>query len=271
MKIFKNKKNLLKEISYVKDIAFVPTMGSIHKGHLSLIKKAKINSKNILVSIFVNPKQFNSRSDYKKYPRCINKDITILRMFKVKYLYLPTFRDLYSFKPKSSIYLDKFSKKLCGSFRTGHFNGVINVVNRFIEIINPRTIFLGFKDFQQLTLIKLNFNKNKIFTKIIPCPTIREKNGIALSSRNSKLNKDEIKIAGTIYKYLKNKKREIIFNILKKKRLVTINKILLLGATKIDYVECINLRTLKNIRKINENGNIFISYWIGNIRLIDNL
>ena len=271
MKIFKNKKKLLKEISLIKDIAFVPTMGSIHKGHLSLIKKAKINSKNVVVSIYVNPKQFNLNSDYKKYPRSINKDIAILKKFKVRYLYLPTYKDLYSFKPKSSIYLDKFSKKLCGSFKTSHFKGVINVVNRFIEIINPRTIFLGLKDFQQLILIKSHINKNKILTKIISCTTIREKNGTALSSRNNQLNKNELKITTTIYNYLKDNKSEIISNILKKKHTKIINKILLLGAKKIDYLECINLQTLKNIKKNNEKSNIFISYWMGNVRLIDNL
>ena len=138
MQIFKKKNKLLKEISNIKDIAFVPTMGSIHKGHLSLIKKAKKESKNILVSIYVNPKQFNLTSDVKKYPRNINKDISLLKKMKIRYLYLPIYDDIYSFRAKSPIYLDKFSKKLCGKFKPKHFKGVINIVNRFIEIINPK-------------------------------------------------------------------------------------------------------------------------------------
>ena len=271
MKIFKNKKSLIDEISNKKDIAFIPTMGSIHEGHLSLIKKAKKDSKNVLVSIYVNPKQFNVNSDFKKYPRNIRKDIAILKKTKVKYLYLPTYADIYSFRPILPVYLDRFSKKLCGKFKPGHFKGVVNVVNRFIEIIKPSLIYLGLKDFQQLNLIKLHINKKKIRTKIIACTTIREKNGIALSSRNILLNKQQIEIAVRIYKYLKNIKKKIVPANLKKKKLDILNKIFLLGAKKIDYLEYINIKTLKSPKKINEIYNIFIAYYVGNVRLIDNL
>ena len=271
MKIFKDKKSLTDEISNKKDIAFIPTMGSIHEGHLSLIKKAKKDSKNVLVSIYVNPKQFNVNSDFKKYPRNIRKDIAILKKTKVKYLYLPTYKDIYSFRPISSVYLDRFSKKLCGKFKPGHFKGVVNVVNRFIETIKPSLIYLGFKDFQQLNLIKLHINKKKIRTKVIACATIREKNGIALSSRNILLNKQQIEIAARIYKYLKNIKKKIVPANLEKEKIYILNKILLLGAKKIDYLEFINTKTLKSPKKIDEIYNIFIAYYVGNVRLIDNL
>ena len=271
MKIFKNKKNLFKEISNIKNIAFVPTMGSIHNGHLSLIKKAKKISKNVLVSIYVNPKQFSSNYDFKRYPRNINKDIAFLRKTKVRYLFLPTYKDVYSFRSSLPIYLDKFSKKLCGKFRGQHFKGVINIVNRFIELIQPHSIFLGFKDFQQLALIKLHIRKNKIKTQVVSCPTIRGRNGIALSSRNEKLKKNHIKTAGKIYKYLKIMKKKKNSLISKKQKINAINKIILLGAKKIDYLECININTLKSIKTINENYNIFIAYYLGKVRLIDNL
>jgi len=271
MKIFKNKKILLKEISNIKDIAFIPTMGSIHKGHLSLVNIAKKESKNTLVSIYVNPKQFNSNFDFQKYPRQVSEDIALLKKAKVKYLYLPTYKDIYSFKPKSSIYLDKFAQKLCGKFKKGHFQGVIDVVNRFVEIINPQLIFLGFKDFQQLTLIKYHINKNKIPTKVIECPTIRQSNGVALSSRNAKLNKDQIKIAKNVYLYLKSNKEKILSSNLKKEKLEFIKKIKLFGVKKIDYLECVNLITLETTKRIKKNSNIFIAYYLGNIRLIDNL
>ena len=270
MKIFKNKAKLLREISNMKDIAFVPTMGSLHKGHLSLIKKAKKKSENILVSIYVNPKQFSLNSDLQKYPRKINKDISLLKKMKIKYLYLPTYNDIYSFKPKTQIYLDQFSKILCGKFRPGHFLGVINVVNRFIEIIKPRLIFLGLKDFQQLALIKLHLKKNKITTKIVSCPTIRGGNGIALSSRNDKLDNSQINIAGKVYRYLKKNKKNIFNESLKKKQL-TINKIIKFGINKVDYLEFVNLRTLKKIKTKKDKFNIFIAYYIDKIRLIDNL
>ena len=271
MIIFKNKKKLINEISKIEDIAFVPTMGSIHRGHLSLIKKAKKVSKSVLVSIYVNPKQFNSQSDFKKYPRNIRKDIATLRKMKIKYLYLPTDSDIYSFKPIVPVYLDNFSKKLCGKFRPGHFKGVLNVINRFIDIIKPSSIFLGFKDFQQLTLIKLHVSKNKIQTKIESCPTIREKNGVALSSRNNKLSKYQIRIASDVYHHLKKIKKEISFPVIKKNKIEIIKKIISLGIKKIEYLEYINVKSLKLAKKKNENYNIFIAYYLGNIRLIDNL
>jgi len=271
MKIFRNKIELLKEISNVKNIAFVPTMGSIHDGHLSLINKANKISKNILVSIYVNPKQFDTGFDYKRYPRNINKDIALLKKVKVKFLYLPDYKDLYSFVPKLPIYLNKFSQELCGKFRPRHFKGVINVINRFIEILKPSLILLGRKDFQQLTLIKLHIKKNNILTKVVSCPTIREINGVALSSRNLKLNKSQIKTAAQIYKYLKKNKRIIFSKNLKKQQLEIEKNIKFLGAEKIDYIKFINLKTLKEPKIIKEKYNVFVAYYLGGIRLIDNL
>ena len=267
MKIYKNKADLIKELSSKKNIAFVPTMGSIHKGHLSLIRKAKKESKNVAVSIYVNPKQFNTNHDFLKYPRRLNNDIDLLRRLNIEYLYLPTYKDIYSFKAKLPIYLNNFSKKLCGKYRPGHFQGVINVVNRFLEIIKPSSIFLGVKDFQQLALIKLHINKNKILTKVVSCPTIRQNNGLAFSSRNNKLNKKQIKIAGKLYKYLKKNKK--LFFLLKKNNIL--RKIKLLGVEKVEYLEFVNLKTLKVSKKKDRNYNIFISYYIGGVRLIDNL
>ena len=271
MKIFRDKKSLIEEISNKKNIAFVPTMGLIHKGHLSLIRKAKKETKNVLVSIYVNPKQFNKNIDFKRYPRNINKDIAILKKTRVKYLYLPIDKDIYSFRPTAPIYIDKFSKMLCGKFRPGHFKGVVNVVNRFIEIIKPRSIFLGMKDFQQLTLIKLHLYRNKISTKVVSCSTIRERNGVALSSRNNMLKKNQIKIVVKIYAYLKDLKKQNFITQSKRQKINIIKKLLLLGARKIDYVECINMKTYNFAKKKSENYNIFISYYIGEVRLIDNL
>ena len=217
MKIFKNKEQLKSEIGNKKSISFVPTMGGLHKGHISLIKTAKKYKYQTLVSIYVNPKQFNKKDDYKKYPRNLVKDLKILRKLKVNYLYLPTYKDLFKFKPSHRIYLHKFSKILCGKYRKYHFRGVLNVVNRFLEIIRPKYLFLGFKDFQQLTLIKKHILKNKIHTKIISCKTVREASGVAFSSRNFNLNKNQMKIAKNVYNYLirikkKTKKNFKLFN-----------------------------------------------------------
>ena len=267
MKIFKDKHSLKKEILKAKGISFVPTMGGLHKGHISLIKKSKKTKLKTLVSIFVNPKQFNQKKDFKSYPRNQKKDLKILRILKVDYLYLPSIKDIYSFKPNNKVFLDKFSKQLCGKYRKGHFRGVLNVVNRFLDIIKPKKLLMGRKDFQQLYLIKKHTIKRKMKTKIVECETIREKNGVACSSRNFKLNLRQKKVASKIYFYLKKIKNKFNYinpSILKK-------EIKKLGANKIDYIEFYNIKNFKKSKKIDKNNRIFIAYFLNNVRLIDNI
>ena len=271
MKIFKDKKILINETFDIKNIGFIPTMGALHNGHISLINEAKKKTNKILVSIYVNPTQFKSKIDFKKYPRSLKKDIKILKKIKVNYLYIPSTEDIYTFKPKSKIYLDGFSKTLCGKFRPSHFKGVINIINRLLDIIKPKFIYLGMKDFQQLTLIRSHIVKNRIKTKLIPCQTIRDKNGIALSSRNAKLNKKQLRVAQKIYKFIKNNKKTILKKILQKKRFEISKNIIKFGADKIDYIECVNLERKQICTNIKDKFNVFIAYYIKNIRLIDNL
>ena len=191
MKLFTNKKKLQKEIKNINNISFVPTMGTLHKGHETLIKKSVKKSKKNLVSIFINPKQFENKKDFKNYPKNYQNDIKILKRLRVSHLYKPSYRDLYKFKTNNKIFLDPFSKKLCGKFRKGHFRGVIDVVNRLLEVIKPKKILLGNKDFQQLVLIKKHIKKNKIGRKVVSCKTVRDKNFIAYSSRLKRLNNYE--------------------------------------------------------------------------------
>ena len=271
MKIFKDKHSLQKEILDKNGVSFIPTMGGLHKGHIYLIKRAKKLKYKTLVSIFINPKQFNNKKDFKTYPRNQSKDIRILKNLKIDYLYIPSFKDIYGFKTKNKIFLDKFSKKMCGKNRKGHFEGVLKVVNRFLEIINPKYIFMGKKDYQQIYLVKNHINKRKIKTKVVECKTIRENNGIACSSRNSKLNKKQIIIASNIYTYLRRKKKIIKkdYKIFNKKHLF--RKIIELGVNKIDYIECYNINNFKKTTKNKKNFNIFIAYYLKKIRLIDNI
>lgn len=271
MKIFTNKKKVISQISGIKNMGFIPTMGGLHNGHKSLILKAKKKSKKVIVSIFVNPKQFSSLNDLKKYPKNISHDIKILKKMKIDYLYIPNYKDIYSFQTKKKIYLSKYSKILCGEKRPGHFKGVINVVNRFIEIINPKYIYLGKKDYQQLLLIKDHILHNQIKTKVVSCPTIRESNGVAMSSRNKNLNKKQMNIASKIFKYLRNNKKNILKFCSIRKKVNVLHKILSLGATNIDYIQCIDLKTFKITKSNKTKFNIFISYYLDNVRLIDNL
>ena len=266
MKIFKDKHSLQKELSRENRVCFVPTMGGLHKGHIHLIDKSKEFKRKILVSIFINPKQFNNKNDFFKYPRNLKKDLNLLGKLKISYVYLPNYKDIFKFKPKNTIFLDKFSKKLCGKTRKGHFKGVINVVNRLIQIVKPKYLFLGKKDFQQLYLIKKHFKINKIDTNIIECKTIRETNGLACSTRNKNLNKKDIEIASKIYHYLKDNKKKFPIKVVNLK-----DKLVKFGADKIDYLEFLNVKTLKKPKTKNENYRIFVAYYLKKTRLIDNI
>tara|TARA_B100001093_G_scaffold429838_1_gene425257 strand:+ start:529 stop:1344 length:816 start_codon:yes stop_codon:yes gene_type:complete len=271
MKIFKTKLELKKHILSDKNISFIPTMGGLHKAHASLIKKSKKKGGKTLVSIFVNPKQFNDIKDFNNYPRNSKKDLKILKKLNVDFLYMPSYRDIFSFRPKKKIFMHNFSKKLCGKTRKGHFKGVLNIINRLLEIIKPKYIFLGIKDFQQLYLIEAHIIKRRIKTKVIPCKTVREINGVACSTRNYKLTKKQLKLASKVYKYLKTKKI-IIKKDYRKFNTSEFKKYLFkLGLKKIDYIELFNTKTLKKIKKSGEKFNIFIAYYINKIRLIDNI
>ena len=271
MKIFKSKHKLQKEILNIKNISFVPTMGGLHKGHISLIKKSKNFNGKTLVSIFVNPKQFDKKQDFLKYPRNLTKDLILLKRLKVDYIYLPSLKDIFSFKVKNKIYLDKFSKKLCGKSRRGHFKGVLNIINRFLDLIKPKYIILGVKDFQQSYLITKHILKRNINTKVINCKTIREKNGVACSTRNKNLSKNQFRIASKTIRYLKNNKRSL------KKKLSNFNSANIkqnlknFGVTKIDYIELFNSKTLTRPRSNRENFKIFIAFFLNKTRLIDNI
>lgn len=271
MKIFKNKLTLNKKINGIKNLSFVPTMGSLHNGHKYLIKKGKKIGNKILVSVYINPKQFNSRFDFSSYPRDIKKDLNFLKKLKVDYVYLPNSKDIYSFKTKHKIYQDKASSILCGKFRKTHFRGVLNVVNRLLEIIKPNYILLGNKDFQQMKLIEMHIKKRKIQTKVVPCKTIREKSGLAYSSRNNNLSIKEKKIASRVYKNLIKFKNIVKKNSNKFKIFDLIEIIKRLGVNKVEYVELLNIKNLQKPKNYKTNFNIFIAYYIRNIRLIDNV
>ena len=270
MKILLNNHTLNSKLRPFDDIGFIPTMGGIHEGHLSLIKRSKKLCKKTLVSIFVNPKQFNNKKDFKTYPSNIKDDLKILRKIKgIDFVYIPKFKDIYNSKRKSIITIKKKDKILCAKFRKGHFEGVLDVMDRLTNLIKPNRIFMGKKDYQQLFLVK-RFIENKYSTKIIGCKTIRNKNKLALSSRNYLLDKDDLVIAGKLSEEFSLLKRKI-------KNKKNINKFLTeekrniqkIFNVKIEYLE---LRNEKNLLLSNKSSQskIFVSYYFKNIRFIDN-
>jgi pantoate--beta-alanine ligase len=277
MKLIRQITDLNKAIYNENDLGFVPTMGGLHKGHEFLIKVSQKLCKKTLVSIFVNPTQFNNKDDYKTYPRDLNKDLKVLKRLKVDFVYLPTVNQIYKDKRLSPITLKKSQKILCAKSRKGHFEGVLDVLNRFVKLISPKIMFMGEKDHQQFFLVQ-NFISKKYTTRVHPCRTIRDSNGMALSSRNILLNKANLKTSGLIAKRLMKLKRSIckrnnIGSISSQKSRELIQKIKISLIKKfniqIEYLECRNLMTLTtNIN--NKPFKIFVAYYLDNVRLIDN-
>ena len=268
MKIIRNKNKLVKELDNCSNLGFVPTMGALHKGHISLIKKSTKQNKKTLVSIYVNKPQFNNKKDFNLYPRTLKSDIQTLKRNNVDILYLPKNKDLYPRGPNKLIKINLFEKRLCGKFRPGHFKAVVDVIRRFVEFIKPNKIYMGSKDFQQLKLVEDFFIKNKVSTKVVECKTVRNKNGLALSSRNFLLTSEQKRKAEEIYKILHNKKGDLLKN---KMILNSIKRrILKLNDVKIDYIEVVNISKFFKTNKKN-NLKIFIAYYLGETRLIDNI
>ena len=269
MIIFKSINKLNKEVNFKANIGFVPTMGSLHKGHISLIKSSKKISNKTLVSIFINPTQFNKRRDLQNYPRNLKKDINTLKRLKVDYLLTPNVNEIYRNKKNTKIKLSKNDRIMCALYRPGHFEGVLAVINQFLQKFRPKHIFFGEKDYQQLMLIK-KFIKNKFKIIIHSCPTIRDKNRVALSSRNILLNNDAIKKSSFIANFLLKFKKKMKKNISLKKNLNNIiYEINSIKNIKIEYLEIRNKNNLsKNYNK--NNFRIFLAYYNKKIRLIDN-
>ncbi len=269
MKILLNNNDLNEALSSVTNLGFVPTMGSLHKGHISLIKKSLKECNKTIVSIFINPTQFNSKKDYKKYPRNNKKDLSILKKLKVNFVYLPKNTDIYSYKNKIKIKLNNNDKILCAKFRKGHFEGVIDVMSRLTKLINPSKIYMGEKDQQQLILVKKYIEKH-YKVKIISCKTVRNNNKLALSSRNILLNNSDLEKAEKIIKDLFLFKK----NLTKKKDLkkIIFNKKIELSKNYNVNIEYLELRNKKNLKISNKrkNANLFVALYLNKIRLIDN-
>jgi len=269
MKIFSDKKKLAKFIYNEKNLGFVPTMGAIHKGHISLFNKSINQCNKTIVSIFINKPQFNRNSDFRRYPRVLKMDIANLKRRKIDYLYLPKVKQIYPNGPKKKIIINSFKKKLCGKDRPGHFEAIVDVIERFIKIINPNKIYLGEKDMQQLKIIEDFVNKKYPKVKIIGCKTVRETNGVAYSSRNLLLSTKERNIASTIYKILESKKNIIIKKKISLRKITSI--VLAIGATKVDYIKVLNVNKIVKPFKNKKKIRIFIAYYLGSTRLIDNI
>ena len=250
-------------------------MGSLHKGHISLVKEALKMGEMVWVSIFVNPTQFNELDDYKKYPRSLKDDISKLKKLSHKIcIFSPSTKEIYTNKVKSDDFDFGFLESIMeGKFRPNHFNGVATIVTKLFEIFIPDYCFFGEKDYQQVVIIKKIIETNFKETKMIICDTIREKNGLAISSRNCFLSKKKFMESAIIYKMLvfaRNKINKINFRLLENIIAKKINEI---SGFELEYLDFRDANSLKKISTINSKKHIraFICVKVNGIRLIDNI
>jgi len=272
LRVYTSHKELLKSIKHKLSVGLVPTMGSLHEGHLSLIEKAYSENDEVIVSIYVNPTQFNDKEDLKKYPRNIKEDLLKLNRFENIIVYTPENNDLYQKNESSKQYdFGSFTNLMEGKHRPGHFDGVATIIEKLFKIFNPDNAYFGEKDFQQLLLIKTLTEQLDIDTNVIGCETIREADGLAMSSRNKLMSDKERKSAKEIIKLLLWAKEVYSkFDFIQIKDEIE-NRSKLIDSFKLEYFEIMNLEEFSSISKKNNETRAFMACRIGNIRLIDNI
>lgn len=279
MNVFNNKVDLNHFIntnsSLNSTIGFVPTMGALHAGHLSLLKKSTENNSLTVISIFVNPTQFNNQEDLAKYPRTLDNDVEKIKSVSNKIIvYAPTVDDIYEGNTKSNHYdFDGLEHQMEGKFRPGHFDGVGTVVKRLFEIVNPTNAYFGEKDFQQLQIVKKLVEKENLPVNIIGCPIFREPNGLAMSSRNERLTSEEKEKASIIFKTISEAKK--LFGTKSAKEVSEfVSKTFKNNQTfELEYFEIADEATLLPcVRKSKDKKyRGFIAVFVNNIRLIDTI
>ncbi len=277
MKVFKtvsSLQNYLTKIDKNKTLGFIPTMGALHDGHISIVKRAKKENDFIIVSIFVNPTQFDKQQDLKNYPNKLEHDLELLKVENCDIVFTPVANEIYTnnIKPDSFDF-DGLDKVMEGAFRKGHFDGVGTIVKKLFEIIKPNTAYFGEKDFQQLQIIKKMVARYNLPVQIVPCVIYREEDGLAMSSRNTHLTDDQRKSAPLIYQTLLKCKELFLekeIDIVKKfvKNELENNKIL-----KLEYFEIADTEYLisNSFKNKNKKYRAFIAVFAGTVRLIDNI
>ena len=254
-------------------VCFVPTMGALHKGHLSLIEIAKRHAPNVLVSIFVNPTQFGPREDFNKYPRPIEADLALCEAAGADLVFNPSPEQMYPPDvPDVFIDVPSLTGVLEGAKRPGHFKGVCQVVLKLFNILTPEYACFGQKDYQQMRVITEMARAVDLPVEIVPCPTVREPDGLAMSSRNVYLSADERTRALSIHKALKTAEEQLRAGYKQTNRLITtVQKVILEQHLLIDYIAAVDPRTLKNVMEVEGPTLLAVAARAGGTRLIDNI
>ncbi|MCD6080705.1 MAG: pantoate--beta-alanine ligase [Candidatus Omnitrophica bacterium] len=276
MKLYKRISDLQRDILKLKRegkrIGFVPTMGYLHEGHLSLARYARRENDIVVISIFVNPTQFGPREDYRRYPRDLKRDLRLAREEEVDIVFYPSVEEMYPTKYRTYVEVEELSNVLCGKSRPGHFRGVTTVCAKLFNIVLPDVAYFGHKDAQQAIIIKRMVRDLNFPLKIKVLPIVREKDGLALSSRNVYLSSEERKEATVLYRSLKIAEqmvKEGVKDSRKIKRRVR-SMISRKETAKIDYVEIVSLEDLEPVTVIDKPALLALAVWFGKARLIDN-
>jgi len=256
-----------------KTICFVPTMGFLHKGHISLLNEGRKQGDILVLSIFVNPTQFAQGEDFETYPRNLHNDLKLAEEADVDVVFTPNAKDLYKKHYQTYVSLEQLPNHLCGISRPDHFKGVATIVTKLFNIVKPHKAFFGQKDFQQLAVIERMTMDLNLNIEIIGCPIVRESDGLAMSSRNTYLSEEQRQTALCLYNSLKDVEMKVLSGILNVSKLKneTIKYISSFPDTKIDYVSICDPITLENIKSIQGPFLIALAVFVGNTRLIDNM
>lgn len=254
-------------------VGLVPTMGALHEGHLSLIRRAKKENDIAVASVFVNPVQFNNPTDLEKYPRTPERDVAMLESAGCDAVFMPSVEEMYPTKVEDHYDFGAIEHVMEGACRPGHFNGVAIVVRKLFEIVEPNRAYFGEKDFQQLAIISKLVKDYHINLKVVPCDIVREKDGLAMSSRNMRLNDEERAIAPMIYKVLKETVAEYETMSPAEMKAFALKKYSDIKQFDVEYVEIADETTLQSVTdwKDSQHARIFVALQLGPVRLIDNL
>lgn len=256
-----------------KRIGFVPTMGYLHEGHAALLKKCRQENDLSILSIFVNPKQFAPGEDLSRYPRDNKKDELLAKRTKVDIIFRPSEKEMYPTDYLTTVDVAKMTEGLCGRFRPGHFTGVTTVVAKLLNIVSPDVLYLGQKDAQQAAVIQRMILDLNFPVKVKVLPTVREKDGLALSSRNVYLTPEERSEAPILFKSLRKAKEQILAEERKAADIIAImtNMITEQSSARIEYIECVDQQTLQPVQILKGNILIALAVYFGKARLIDNI
>jgi len=257
-----------------RDIGFVPTMGALHEGHLSLVRRARQENDIVVVSIFVNPTQFGPHEDYDRYPRDPEGDLRKLKTTGINVVFMPQAHEMYPEGTSLSVDVGEIGRILCGKSRPGHFNGVATVVTKLFNIVMPCRAYFGQKDYQQSVIIRRLVRDFNFDTEIIVCPIVREDDGLAMSSRNTYLNPQEREAATILYRALRHAQRLVEEHRVTDAMSVREEVIQVIASeplTEIDYVEIVDPSDLYPVKEIRDTAVVCLAVKIGNTRLIDNI